>query len=178
MEKKKNSKVIYTGKVVTLVVDDVILDDNRLAKREVVLHRGGCCIALRDPQDNKYYCVRQYRYALKDDMLEFCAGKVEKDEEPIVTVQRECEEELGFSVTNLKSYGYIAASCGYTSEKIYLFSGDVLEKVGTHFDEDENIKCEKYSLKELNEKVKSGEIYDSKTIALLYHLNLKEQHTN
>lgn len=177
MEKTKNINIIYKGKVVTLSVDDVLLDDGRLAKREVVIHRGGCCIALRDSKDNKYYCVRQYRYALKDEMLEFCAGKVENNEEPIITVQRECEEELGFSVKNLKAYGYIAPSCGYTSEKIFLFSGDIDQKVGTHFDEDENIKPEKYSLAELNHKVSTGEIYDSKTIALLYYLNKEELNT-
>lgn len=62
-------------------------------------------------------------------------------------------------------------TCGYSSEKIYLFYGEKGEKIGTHFDEDERIESEKYSLNELQKKVESGELCDAKTIALLYRLS-------
>ena len=170
MEKKVNSKTIYEGKVVTLTVDQILTDEGNEALREVVHHRGGCCIALQDPEDGKYFCVRQYRYAQGTEMLEFCAGKIEEGEDPAVTICRESEEELGYTVKDLKSYGYIVPTCGYSSEKIYLYSGIKGERVGTHFDEDEEIEEKKYSLEELKEMVCRGELYDAKTIALLWHL--------
>jgi len=170
METKVNSKLIYDGRIVKLTLDEVEVDDKGIAKREVVHHIGGCCIALKD-KDDKYFCVRQYRYAQGCEMLEFCAGTIEEGEDPAVTVCRESEEELGYTVKNLKSYGYIVPTCGYCSERIYLFSGEADEFVGTNFDEYENLNSEKYSLKELQEMLDKGELTDAKTIALLYHLS-------
>ena len=170
MEKKIKGERIYTGRVINVDRDDVALDDGRTAVREIVLHRGGCCIALRDPADDKYYMVRQYRYAQKTEMLEFCAGKMEAGEDPGETILRECEEELGVTAENVRAFGYIAPTCGYSSEKIYLYAGDKGRSVGTHLDEDENIEAEKYSLDEIEDMIVRGEIFDAKTIALVYRL--------
>lgn len=170
MEKQIQEKCIYDGKVVRLCVDDVLLEEGKEAKREVIHHRGGCCLALRDPEDNRYFCVRQYRYAVGKYLLEFCAGKMEKGENPLIGIKREVEEELGYEVENLQELGYIYPTCGYSDEKIFLFVGDKGKYIGTHFDEGEDITVEKYSLTELKEKVKSGELVDAKTISLLYRL--------
>ena len=169
MEKQLNSKEIYDGKVIRVSLDDVSLDDGREAKREVVHHRGGCCIALKG-YDGKYLLTKQYRYAQGEEMIEFCAGKIEEGEDVKETILRESVEELGYTVKNLKYSGFIAPSCGYTTERIHLFQGEADLKVGTHFDEDENITTLYYSLEELEEMIRQGIIYDAKTIALVYRL--------
>ena len=69
MEKLKNRQEIYSGKVIHVVKDQVELDDGTLSYREVVKHNGGVCIALKD--GDYYYLVRQFRYALNDELLEF-----------------------------------------------------------------------------------------------------------
>lgn len=170
MEKQQKENSIYQGKIVHLCVDDVILEDGTLSKREVIHHRGGCCMALYDPEDNKYFCVRQYRYALQEYMLEFCAGKLEEGEDPLIGIKREVEEELGYEVNNIRYFGYIIPTCGYSDEKIHLFVGEKGRFVGTRFDEGEDIVCEKYTLAELQEKVRLGLLVDAKSIALLWHL--------
>ena len=55
MEKQISRKEIYDGKVIHVVCDDIVTDDNIEAKREVVLHNGGACIALKDDSDGKYF---------------------------------------------------------------------------------------------------------------------------
>ena len=54
MEKQLNRKEIYDGKVIHVVKDDILTSDNKQAIREVVLHNGGACIALKDESDGKY----------------------------------------------------------------------------------------------------------------------------
>ena len=80
MERQVNREEIYQGKVIHVVKDEVELDDGSRAYREVVIHNGGVCIALKD--GDKFYMVRQYRYSLGKEMLEFPAGKIEKGEDP------------------------------------------------------------------------------------------------
>lgn len=172
MEKFVNRKEIYQGKVVHVVCDDVSLDDGRMAKREVVMHNGGACIALQD-DDGKFLMVKQFRYALNKEMLEFCAGKLEKDEDALSAIKRECEEELGFKCNDVIALGYIIPTCGYCNEKIYLFYGKKGEYVGNNFDEDEKIEAYKYSIEEIKAMIDNGQIDDAKTIALVLKMGLK-----
>ena len=171
MEKKLSRKEIYDGKVVKLVVDDVVLENGNTSKREVVLHRGGACIALKD-EDGKFFMVKQYRYALGKEMLEFCAGKLEEGETPDEAIIREVEEELGYKAKNIKNLGHIIPTCGYCNEHIYLYYGECDIKTSQHLDEDEDIKLYKYSFSEIKEMIKDGTIDDSKTIALMYRIEM------
>ncbi len=171
MEKQLKRQEIYNGKVIHVVLDDVELDDGSEAKREVVLHNGGACIALQD-EDGCFFMVRQYRYAAKEEMLEFCAGKLEKDEKPEAAIIRECHEELGYECKNLKSYGHIIPTCGYCSEKIYLYYGQKGEYIGQNLDQDERLGIEKHSLKEIKQMIRDGQIHDAKTIALVLAMEM------
>ena len=174
MEKQVSRKEIYNGKIIKVYCDDVVLDDGKKTKREVVHHNGGACIALRD--GDYYFMVKQYRYALGKDMLEFPAGKIEKDEDPGVTIAREAYEETGFTAKNIKSLGYIIPTCGYDDEKIYLYYGEVDKEVGQHLDEHERIDVFKYKYEDIKKMIVSGEIDDGKTIAIVCKIELEGLH--
>ena len=172
MERKLDRKSIYKGKVIEMTVDDIELDDGTKAKREFVIHNGGVCIALKD-DDGKFFMVKQYRYVQGKEMLEFCAGKIEKDEDPDLAVLRECEEELGHKVKNIKKLGVMIPTCAYSSEHIHLYYGEKGERVGQSFDFDERLEALKYSAKEIKEMIREGIIDDGKTIALMYHMEME-----
>jgi len=173
MEKQIKRKEILKGRVIHVTEDTVLLDNGEEALRECVYHRGGACIALKDPSDNKYFLVKQFRYVPNKEMLEFCAGKIEEGENPDDSVLRESQEELGFVATNVTKLGSIIPTCGYDSEIIYLYHGIVGERVGQHLDEDENLNVFKYSFNEIKELINNGTIDDAKTIALMYKIELK-----
>lgn len=171
MEKRLSRQDIFEGKVIRVAKDKVSLDDGTIASRELVFHNGGVCIALKD--DDKYFMVRQYRYALGKEMLEFPAGKIEKDEEPDEAIEREVIEETGYKAKDIIKLGKVIPTCGYDNEKIYLYYGLAGENVGQHFDADERINVEKYTFKEIKEMIKNNTIDDSKTIALMYRIELE-----
>ena len=173
MEKQLSRENIYDGKVIKVVKDVVTIDDNSTSIREVVLHNGGVCIALKD-KDNKFFVEKQFRYPFNDTLYEFPAGKIEKGEDPLEAIKREVVEETGYSAKNIKYYGYIAPTCGYSSEKIYLYYGEVDEYFGQHLDSDERIDLVKFSYDELKMMAKNNEIYDGKTIAVMHYLYLND----
>ncbi len=171
MEKQVNRQEIYKGKVIHVVKDEVELDDGTRAIREVVLHNGGACIALK--KDGRYFMVSQYRYSTGKQMLEFPAGKIEAGENPDETILREAVEETGYSAKNVRKFGVIIPTCGYCSERIHLYYGEADEKVGQHFDPDERIDLKLYSYQQIADLISEGEIDDAKTIALMYHLKME-----
>ena len=171
MEKQVNREEIYNGKVIHVVKDEVALDDGSRAYREVVLHNGGACIALK--KDGLYFMVSQYRYSLGKEMLEFPAGKIEKGEDPDETILREAVEETGYSVRNIRKMGSIIPTCGYCSERIHVYYGEADERLGQHFDPDERIDLKLYSFSQINEMILNGQIDDAKTIALMYYIKME-----
>lgn len=170
MEKKIKRDEIFKGKVIHVVKDEVLLDNENTSVRELVLHNGGACIALK--KDDRYFMVKQYRYTFSKEMLEFPAGKIEVGEDPEETILREVVEETGYSVKNLKSFGYIIPTCGYCSEKIYLYYGEADEYLGQDLDADEDISLNQFTFKEIKEMIRNNQIDDAKTIALMYHIEM------
>ena len=94
-ERKLSSTEIFRGRVFRVTEDQVLLENNKQASREVVHHNGGVCVAALDKDDNLLF-VRQFRYALGEEVLELPAGKREKGEDPELCGIRELEEETTF----------------------------------------------------------------------------------
>jgi len=165
-EKTLNSKIVYEGKVVTVIKDDVEISDGKRSFREVILHSGGVVIAAMK-NDETILLVRQYRYPLKQTVLELPAGKLEVGENPDNACKRELEEETGYKARVWKSLGYINTTPGICTEKLYLYLAKELEYIGEHPDEGEIIKCEEYKIKDVMEMINNGEINDAKTICAI-----------
>ena len=165
-EKTLNSKVVYEGKVVTVLKDDVEVADCHKSFREVILHSGGVVIAALKDSDT-ILLVKQYRYPLKHVNLELPAGKLEIGEDPNEACKRELEEETGYRAKVWKSLGYINTTPGICTEKLYLYLARDLEFVGEHPDEGEILKCCEYNLKDVFDMIQNGEINDAKTICAL-----------
>lgn len=166
-EKTLNSKVVYEGKVVTILKDDVEVADGHKSFREVILHSGGVVIAALKDSDT-ILLVKQYRYPLKQVNLELPAGKLEVGEDPNEACKRELEEETGYRAKVWKSLGYINTTPGICTEKLYLYLAKDLEFVGEHPDEGEILKCCEYNLKDVFNMIQNSEINDAKTICAIY----------
>jgi len=166
MEKTKNKNYVYKGRILNVRSDDVLLDNGKTAKREVVEHNGGCCV-LAVTADKKIIFVRQYRYAVGEYLLELPAGKLEKGEDPQSAIRRELKEETGYT-GDIHSLGSIYPTCGYSSEIIYLYYADNLKEGATNPDEDEFLNIEKIDIAEALTYINSGEIKDAKTIIAVY----------
>lgn len=165
-EKTLGSKVVYDGKVMTVIRDDVEVSDGHKSFREVVIHSGGVVIvALKD--EETILLVKQYRYPLKQVNLELPAGKLEIGEDPDEACKRELEEETGYRAKIWKSLGYINTTPGICTEKLYLYFASELKFVGEHPDEGEIIKCYEYKIKDVFKMIKNGQINDAKTICAI-----------
>ncbi|MDE6138063.1 MAG: NUDIX hydrolase [Candidatus Gastranaerophilales bacterium] len=165
-EKTLNSKVVYEGKVVTVLKDDVEVADGHKSFREVILHSGGVVVVAMKDLDTILF-VKQYRYPLKHVNIELPAGKLEVGEDPNEACKRELEEETGYQAKVWKSLGYINTTPGICTEKLYLYLAQDLEYVGEHPDEGEILKCCEYKLKDVFNMIQDGQINDAKTICAL-----------
>ena len=173
-EKTLSVQEIFSGHVVRLTLDKVELENGRSAMREVVHHRGGACIAALTEKD-ELYLVRQYRYALGQELWELPAGKLEEGEDPFEAAKRKLEEECGLKADQYIDLHPFYPTVGYCSEVIYTWLARGLHPVPMHLDEDEFLTPTKMPLEEVCRMVLDGEIRDGKTVAAVLKIKaLKE----
>ncbi|MDE6660686.1 MAG: NUDIX hydrolase [Anaeroplasmataceae bacterium] len=166
MEKFLSRKVLYEGKILRLDLDEVECENGNLAKREIVRHNGGAAI-LCISEENKVLMIKQFRYAYNEILYEIPAGKLENEEDPYRAALREFEEETGNVALDLSYLTTIYPTCGYSSEKIYLYLVTKYYPSCQHLDEDEFIEPLWIDLKDVLEMISKGIIRDAKTICAL-----------
>lgn len=173
MEKFLNRKVIYEGKILKLELDQVECENGNLSYREIVKHNGGAailCVTL----DNKVLLIKQFRYAYNEVLYEIPAGKIEKAEDPLSAAQREFEEETGNFALDMSYLTTIYPTCGYSTEKIYLYLVTHFEGSQQHLDEDESVEVIWKDLTEVLQMIEDGTIKDAKTICAIQAYLLKK----
>ena len=163
-EQTLDSRLIFDGKVIRVTLDTVRLENGDTSMREVVHHHGGACIMPVTDQ-GEVYLVRQFRYALGEEMWELPAGKLEAGEDPFEAAKRELTEECGVYADEYIPLGQIYPTVGYDTEIIYIWAARGLHPAAMHLDSDEFLTPERIPLIKAYEMVLSGEIKDAKTVA-------------
>lgn len=167
------SKEIFNGRVIRVTLDKVQLEDGTTSTREVVHHHGGACVLPVDA-DGNVTMVRQFRYALGEELWELPAGKLEAGEDPFEAAKRELSEECGLTADTYTELGVVYPTVGYDSEKIYLWAAEGLHTVGQHLDAGEFLDVVKMPFAQALGLVMDGTIRDSKTqVALLKYAQLR-----
>ena len=165
-EKTLNREDVYRGKIIDVHRDRVRLSNGDESIREIVEHSGGVTIVPVDEQGN-VYCVRQFRYAYGEHLLETPAGKLEPGEAPLECAVRELGEETGFTADEYVYFGELYPSPGYCKESLHIYLATGLHPGKMHLDQDEFLDVEKYPLDTLLKMVMDGEIRDAKTVVAI-----------
>ncbi len=119
----------YAGRVISVTTDEVLLPNGHRAQLEVVHHPGGAAAVALDEHD-RVCLLRQYRYVADGWLWELPAGKLEPDEPPLRTAQRELAEEAGISAHAWRSLGVCLSSPGVFAERLHLFLAGGLTPAG------------------------------------------------
>lgn len=166
----KKSNVFYKGKVFDLKIDEIEYESGNKGIREVAVHPGGAVI-VPVTKEGKIILVTQFRYPFQKELMEFPAGKLDKDEHPLKCAERELEEETGFKAGKIKKLGEIYTAPGYCTEVLHIYMAKDLT-AGNHNREkgELGMQIHKFTINEVEEKIGKGEIVDAKTICGIYHL--------
>jgi len=164
----KKSEIKFSGKVFDLKVDQIIYDSGNEGIREVAVHPGGAVI-VPVKEDGKIVMVKQFRYPFQKFLIELPAGKLDKNEDPMHCAIRELEEETGYKSENVIKLGSIYTTPGFCSEELHIYLAKNLVP-GNHDREEgeDGMEIFEFTIEEIEGKIRSGEIVDSKTICGIY----------
>jgi 8-oxo-dGTP pyrophosphatase MutT (NUDIX family) len=161
---------MYSGRVIDLDVERVLLPNGKSVDLEIIHHPGGAAIVAID--DHEQVCLlRQYRHAAGGWIWELPAGRLEPGEPPAETARRELVEEAGRTAAKWLDLGIILSSPGVLTERIHLFLAQGLVTVATAQEQHEVIEVHWVTFREAVAMALDGRINDGKSVIGLLRAN-------
>ena len=157
-----SSELDYDGGLLKVRRDAIRLPDGHSAWREYIVHPGAVMM-LAFAADDTILLERQYRYPKHRHFIELPAGKLERDEAPLHTAQRELVEECGYEAAQWWKIATLDPSIGYSTEVIHLYGARGLSHVGAKLDVGEHLETFEAKIADALEWVREGIITDTKT---------------
>lgn len=168
-ERQIDSTAVFDGALLKVRRDRVRLPDGREALREYILHPGAAII-LPVLDDGRVVLVRQFRYPVGRETLEFPAGKIDAGESTRTTAERELLEETGYRATSLEFAFTVHPCVGYADERIDYYLATGLVHVGHPGEDGEFLSTVVLSLDEMLRQADAGEQTETKTLLGAYWL--------
>lgn len=173
-EKTINSTQIFKNSFLDLREDKVLLPNNKTSSRVYIKHPGAACV-LPITKDNKLILVQQFRYPIKEVVIEIPAGKKDDNESGYECIKREIEEETGYQSDNFIYINSFHNCLGYSDELIDFFIAKDCYKVENPIesDDDEFIEPLIVTIDEAKDLLTSKKVTDVKTILALQYFFLE-----
>jgi ADP-ribose pyrophosphatase len=155
--------VAYDGAFLKVQHDSVRLPDGKTTSREYIKHPGAV-VVLPLFDDGSVLLERQFRYPLNRVFIEFPAGKIDPDEDPLDCAKRELREETGYSATDWQFVCTIHNAIAYSDEHLDIYLARGLKAGESKLDEGEFLETFHASVSDMLAWIREGKITDVKTV--------------
>lgn len=167
-----SSKIVHQNPWYSVREDEVTRPDGKPGTYFVTQmpHPG----ALVVPYDGeRLYLVKQYRYAIEQDIWAFPAGHSNSDNQ-LEDAQRELQEETGFTAEHWQNLGTVALAPGWSSAQIICYLATGLTKQTELREETESdMVMQGFTPTELINLIKTTNLYDALLLNVLPLLEIK-----
>jgi ADP-ribose pyrophosphatase len=160
---------VYKGGFLDVRRDTVQLPNGKSTSREYVVHPGACVvIPLLDNGD--VILEKQFRYPVGREMIEFPAGKLDPNEDPLICALRELREETGYSASEWAYAGCMHLAIAYSTEVIHIYFARGLVLGERDLDDGEFLDVFTAPAQQLISWCADGTVTDAKTVTCALHL--------
>jgi ADP-ribose pyrophosphatase len=164
-----SSELLFKGNLLHAKRDTVRLPDGKQATREYVVHPGAVVVVpLLD--DGQVVLERQFRYPIGQVMIEFPAGKLDPNEDPLVCALRELHEETGYNCSEWAYAGQMHLAIAYSTEIIHIYFVRGLSLGERKLDAGEFLDVLTAPAQQLLDWCADGTVTDAKTLSCAVHL--------
>jgi ADP-ribose diphosphatase len=164
---------VFENKHFAIYEEDLILPNGNQVRWTFVKDYISVGVIAFTPE-GKLLLVKQYRPALKQELVEIPAGLVDPGEDVEKAALRELEEETGYRAKKITKVCEYFRSPGISSSKMFIYIAEDLVKTNQNLDEDEFLEVLEIEVEEIDEILRSP--IDGKTLYALSYIksNLKK----
>ena len=160
---------VFKGGFLDVRRDTVRLPNGHAVPREYVVHPGACVVIPLLANDD-VVLEKQFRYAVGREMIEFPAGKLDANEDPLGCALRELREETGYSASEWAYAGCMHLAIAYSTEVIHIYFVRGLTQGERALDEEEFLDVFSAPAQQLIDWCLDGTVTDAKTVTCALHL--------
>lgn len=162
-------ETVFKGAKFRLERHDVPTRDGKPRRYDLIVHPGSA-VVLPILDDGRVLLIRNYRFAVDQDLLELPAGTLDPPETPLACARRELAEETGYQARRLDPLLSFYSTPGICTEHMHAFLATELISGEAALEPGERIKNTAMELDEALRAIADGRITDAKTIlTLLYY---------
>lgn len=160
------SDELFKGHLLHAFRDEVRLPDGSQSAREYVRHPGAVMIIalIEAPGGVEVVLERQYRYPVRQTLIEFPAGKLDPGESALACAQRELREETGYSAREWARAGVLHPVVSYSTEVIEIWFARGLRAGARQLDPGEFLEVFCATPEALLGWCRGGQVTDAKTL--------------
>ena len=148
--------------------DQVLNPRNGKEMEAIVLESADAANVVAITPENKVLMVQQYRFGTQQITLEVPGGFVESGEPNLAAVQRELQEETGYTSTNWSFLGTVESNPVFMNSYVHHWlAKDVKRTDIPQLDEGEDIQMLELTIEEIKQHIKAGRIAHTHTISAL-----------
>lgn len=166
-----DNKLVHKGSLISLYKEKFDLTNGKHTYFDIVKHPGGAVIAAIN-EKNELCLLKQWRHAVQQTIWELPAGCLEPGEAPLLTAQRELEEETGVTASEWQDLGVVIPSPGFCDEQLYCFLAKNIQPGTLKLDDAEQLEAHWLSMETVLKMVENGDIQDAKTLAVIFRITL------
>ncbi|MCK5779671.1 MAG: NUDIX hydrolase [Psychrilyobacter sp.] len=144
----KRSKV-FSNKHIEVHEEELILPNGNRVKWTFLKDYHAVGIVAITPA-KKIVLVKQYRPAIKKELIELPAGLVDPGEEPMAAALRELEEETGYRAGKINKICEYFNSPGISGSKMYIYIAEDLIMKNQNLDENEFLEVIEIDIEEID----------------------------
>lgn len=155
------SRIVFSNKWIKLEEVEFILPNGKMRCKYYFVRGNPVAAVLGITKDKKVILVKQYRPSIGKFTIDLPGGGIEKGETASEAAKREFLEETGYQLKNFQELTSFYYDSGKSDQSSTIFAGDA-EYVGTSKNnKTERIQILKMPIKQLMEKIHSGEIMET-----------------
>jgi ADP-ribose pyrophosphatase len=166
-ETELSSEMVFQGSLLHVKRDQVRLPNGNKTGREYIVHPGAVLV-IPVLDDRRLVFERQFRYPLRKAFIELPAGKIDPNEDTLITGQRELLEETGYTAREWRYLAALHPCIGYSDEIIHIYLASGLRAGDHNRDHDESLEVFTLTLDEAMQALRRGDITDGKTMIALF----------
>lgn len=170
--KKLSEAVVFKNPWWTYKRDEYRLPSGKQGEYNYV-HTNGSSMVIPVTREGKIVMVNQYRYLANRESLEFPCGSVKDGSSYDETAWHELTEETGYGSNRFFMVGEFNPYNGVTDEMCHIYIARELYSVGAQPDETEEFEVVELRAEDIEERIRSGSIWDGMSIAAWHVVKAK-----
>lgn len=173
--KTNKSRIAYDNPWIRVREDDVIQPDGKPGIYGVIHFKNKAIGILPIDDEGNVYLVGQFRYPLDTYSWEIPEGGGPEGTDPLLSAQRELQEETGMTASNWRELGRAHLSNSVSDEEAIYYLATGLKKSKAEPKGTEDLAYKQVPFAEALEMVLRGEITDALSVLAIMHYALLQQ---